>query len=303
MRFRPLPMLFAGAVSLASVAQAPRPTQAADHNDPIGVQAAYKSGESAAGYEVNTNDPSGDIADIFAWYTGEKGKPQSVVFALTWRADPVEAREKRFDPTVKYGIHIDTSDKKIIDVSVDAVDGIQIGSKFNTHATNDIIVWFGEHKTKKGEWGMMVNGIPGVDKEVIGPVGKVLTPAPGVKVAAGLFDDAFFADLDAFFNSISVALGNNGNPSLPLDRFNRVDPKKSAPTRPFGYPANVDGFGRQNVHAVVIEVPASAFPTRKLHVWGTTDRKEGLAKSGAKLGCTFDANGGVYHCGDKGGAQ
>ena len=303
--FRPLPMLFIGAVSLASVAQAPKSTQAADHNDPIGVQAAFQSGESGAGYEVDTNDPSADIADIFAWYTGDKGNPKSVVFALTWRADPVEAREKRFDPSVKYGIHIDANDeKKLVDISVDPLDpleGVKIGSKFVTRATNDIIVWFGENKTKKGDWGMMVTGIPGVDKEVIGPVGKVLTPAPGVRVAAGLFDDAFFADLDAFFNAISVALGNNGNPSLPLDRFNRVDPPKA--TRPFGYPADVDGFGRQNVHAVVVEVPATAFATRELHVWGTTDRKAGLGKSGAKLGCTYEANGGVYHCADKGGAQ
>jgi hypothetical protein len=292
-------LALAGTVALASITHAPTATQAADHNDPIGVQATYRTGESAAGYDVSTNDPAADIADLFAWYTGEQGNPKSVVLALTWRADPVEEREKQFDPTVKYGIHIDTSDKKLIDVKVSA-DGLSLGSKLKTTATHDIVVWFGEHKKKKGQWGMIVSGLPGVDHAVVGPVGELLEPAPGVKITAGLFDDAFFADLDAFFNSISVALGNQpgNNPSLPMDRFARVDPETQDLTRPFGYPANVDGFGRQNVHAVIIELPASAFPTRKLHVWGTTDRKKGLEKSGAELSCTYDSDG-AYHCADK----
>jgi hypothetical protein len=288
-------------MALAWVAYAPRTTQAADHNDPIGVQSTYRSGDSVGGYEVSTNDPSADIADLFAWYTGEQGNPTSVVLAMTWRADPVEAREKAFDPSVAYGIHIDTTkDKKLLDIDVSLQDGLTLGSKLVTKATHDIVVWFGERKQSPGKWGMIVSGLPGVDGEVVGPVGKVLEPAPGVKVAAGLFDDAFFADLDAFFNSISVALGNDPghNPSLPMDRFARVDPKTQVLQRPFGYPAGVDGFGRQNVHALVIELPASAFPTRKLHVWGTTERKKDLPKSGAELQCTYAD--GTYACTDQG---
>lgn len=271
---------------------------AADHNDPIGVQAAYRSGDSANGYEVATGDPSADIADLFAWYTGEKGHPKSVVLALTWRVDPTEEKEHAFDPSVKYAIHVDTSGPGLLDVAVDPNDGLVLSSKLHTQSTHDIVVWFGEHKREKGKWGMIVTGLPGVDHEVVGPVGKVLQPAPGVKVTAGLFDDPFFADLDAFFDAISVALGNApGNPSLPLDRFRRVDPKTTHVTRPFGYPVGVDGFSRQNMHAVVVELPASAFPTRKLKVWATTDRKKGLAKSGSDLRCTYDAATGAYHCG------
>ncbi len=300
-RNRPFPVVAAVVAALAAVAEAPTPTMAADHNDPIGVQAAYRSGDSANGYTVATGDPSADIADIFAWYTGEKGNPQSVVLALTWRVDPIEEKEHAFDPSVKYAIHIDTTNHGLLNVSVNPADGLTLSSKLVTKATNDIVVWFGESKKQKGQWGMMVNGIPGVDHEVVGPVGKVLQPAPGVKVVAGLFDDPFFADLDAFFNAISVALGNKpGNPSLPLDRFHRVDPQTQHLTRPFGYPVGVDGFSRQNMHAVVIELPASAFPTRHLKVWGTTDRAKGLSKSGENLHCTYDSSNGAYHCG---GAQ
>ncbi len=289
-------LLAAAAAGIASLAEAPSRSLAADHNDPIGVQAAYRSGDSASGYDVATGDPSADIADLFAWYTGEQGNPTSVVLALTWRVDPLEAKEKAFDPTVQYGIHIDTSSKGLVDISLSAKDGLTLGSKLHTVATHDIYVWFGEKKTKKGQWGVLVSGLPGVSGDVVGPVGQVLVPAPGVKIAAGLFDDPFFADLDAFFNAISVALGNSpgANPSLPLDRFAPVDPAKQKLARPFGYPVGVDGFGRQNMHAVVIELPASAFPTRKLHVWGTTARKKGLPKSGNNLACKYD--GATYHC-------
>jgi hypothetical protein len=122
----------------------------------------YRGGDSTGGYDVATGDPTADIADLFAFYTGEKGNPKSVVLILTWRADPVEDKEKSFDPTVKYGIHIDTSDKKLVDVKLDG-DGINLGTKLHTTATHDIIVWYGEHKKKKGEWGMVVSGLPGVE--------------------------------------------------------------------------------------------------------------------------------------------
>src|SRR5581483_8946307 len=97
MRRLPFPIIAPVIAALAAVAQAPAPSMAADHNDPIGVQAAYRSGDSANGYTVATGDPSADIADLFAWYTGEKGNPQSVVLALTWRVDPIEEKEHAFD--------------------------------------------------------------------------------------------------------------------------------------------------------------------------------------------------------------
>jgi hypothetical protein len=300
---RLLPLGAAGLVAMAIAFQSPKATRAADHNDPIGVQAAYRSGDSVGGYDVATGDPTADIADLFAWYNGPTGNPTSVVLALTWRADPSEAKEKAFDPSVKYGIHIDTSDHDLLDIGLSG-DGLTLGSRLNTKAEHDIIVWYGEHKREPGKWGMIVSGLPGVDHDVIGPVGKTLTPAPGVRVVTGLFDDPFFADLDGFFNSISVALGNDPaqNPSLPPDRFSPKDPRRNQYPLPFGYPEKrVDGFAKQNMHAVVVELPASAFPTKKLHVWGTTERKKGLAKSGKNIRCTFDSATEKYAC--SGGAQ
>jgi hypothetical protein len=292
-------------LTAGAVVHAPEETMAADHNDPIGVQAAYRTGESGS-YEVATGDPTADVADLFAWYNGPRGNPTSVALVLTWRCDPTEATEKQFDPTVKYGIHIDTDARAVLNVAA-TDEGMTLREQVHTKAEHDIIMWFGESKKEPGKWGMHVTGIPGIDHAVVGPVGNVLEPAPGVKVTAGLFDDPFFADLDGFFNAISVALGNKpgANPSLPLDRFSPKDPRTQKLTRPFGYPVGVDGFSKQNIHAVAIELPASAFGgKRKLHVWGTTERKAGLAKSGNDLHCSYDAATGRYNCkNDKGGAK
>ncbi len=296
---RKYPIVLAALVAAVGAATFAHDLRAADHNDPVGVQAGYQSGTSAD-YEVSTGDPQGDIADLFAWYSGPQGS--QAVFAMTWRADPIQGSEQSFDPSVKYTIHVDDEgESKLVDVSV-SDGGLDVNSKLTTpEKHHEIVTWFG--KNKRGEWGMQVTGVPKVDK-FVGPVGKVHELAPGVKIAAGLFDDAFFADLDGFFNSISVALPelipNYGNPSLPRDRFKAKKFGQDLKL-PFGYPVErVDGFAKQNVHAVVVEVPVSSFKSRKLHVWGTTDRAPGLPKSGAKLGCSYNAKEGTYACNDKG---
>lgn len=288
-----------GVAALAAFGTHAFESHAADHNDPVGVQATYQSGTSSS-YEVSTGDPAADIADIFAWYSPDKAR---AIFALTWRADPTEARERSFDPSVKYTIHVDDSGQsKPLEITAGPA-GLSVGSRLDTPAHKEMVFWFGESKREKGAWGMMASGLPGVSGDFVGAVGKTHEPARGVKVAAGLFDDAFFADLDGFFNSISVALpplvDPRRNPSLPQDRFSAKDPATQRLALPFGYPVDrVDGFGKQNVHAVVVEVPVASFRSHKLHVWATSDRVRG-PKSGADLKCSYDGKGGTYACGDK----
>ena len=109
-------------------------SSAADHNDPVRVQA---TGSDAA----NAGDPAADIADIFAYYTGTQGNPGSIVLALTWRTHPLY--EQAFDPSVRYGIHIDKTDDRLVGV----VD--------HAKADHDIYAWFG--KNPAGEWGVQVD--------------------------------------------------------------------------------------------------------------------------------------------------
>jgi hypothetical protein len=290
----------------ALIAQEPAITVAADHNDPIHVQANYQSGE-ISGYVVNTGDPSADLADVFAWYTGEPGHAESLVLALTWRVDPLEEKEKSFDPTVAYGVHIATGDPGLLDLDLSNPLKPSVTSKLDTEPTYSIITWFGESRETPGKWGMRVSGLPSAEPTVVGAVGKTLTTSDGVRIASGLFDDAFFADLDGFFNAVYVALRNGAdspNPSLPPSRYTHLNPKTGEGgellERPFGYPeVPLDGFGHQNVHAIVVEIPIALLGGEtKFHVWGTTERVKGLPKSGADLACASSREGATdsYRC-------
>lgn len=244
------------------------PSLAADHNDPVRVQATG----------TTTGDPAPDIADIFAYYRGPTGKPSSVVLTLTWRVDPLA--ELAFDPTIRYGIHVD-NDASFSNLA--EARGIGMGAEF------DIWIWFGKKKETANEWGVYLENVPGLGgKKVAGDVGKVLKPAPGVQIMAGLADDPFFFDLDGFFAGLSVALGNPaGDPAFPAGKRSAISPFDATKVpRPFGFVNTNDGFGRTNAHFVAIEVPAAAVLKgtdnnhRDLHVWATTDGKVGRKTSG-----------------------
>lgn len=251
-----------------ALACASTPTWAADHNDPVRVQATG----------TTTGDPAPDIADIFAYYRGPTGKPTSIVLVLTWRVDPLY--ELSFDPTIRYGIHID-NDASFSNLA--SARGVDMG------AEHDIWIWFGKKKDTPNEWGVYLENVPGLGgRKMAGDVGKVLRPAPGVQVMAGLADDPFFFDLDGFFAGLSVALGNPaGDPAFPEAKRRTIAPfDATRVARPFGFVNTNDGFGRTNVHFVAIEVPASSVLVgtddhhRDLHVWATTDGKAGRKTSG-----------------------
>jgi len=256
--------------ALALVATA-APTFAADHNDPVRVQATG----------TTTGDPAPDIADIFAYYRGPTGRPDSIVLTLTWRVDPLY--EITFDPSVRYGIHVD-NDASFSNLA--EARGVGMGAEY------DIWIGFGKKRGTANEWGVYLENVPGLGgRKVAGDVGKVLRPAPGVRIMAGLADDPFFFDLDGFFAGLSVALGNPaGNPALPDATRRAIAPFDATKVaRPFGFVNQNDGFGRTNVHFVTLELPASSVVRgtdgrhRDLHIWATTDGKVGRRTSGRTL--------------------
>lgn len=261
----PSAALIGAALSLIA---ASAPTWAADHNDPVRVQATG----------TTTGDPAPDIADIFAYYRGPTGKPTTVVLTLTWRVDPLN--EVAFDPSIRYGIHID-NDASFSNLA--EARGIGMSAEY------DIWIWFGKKKGTVNEWGVYLENVPGLGgKKIAGEVGKILRPAPGVQIMAGLSDDPFFFDLDGFFAGLSVALGNRaGDPSFPDAKRNPIAAFDSTKVpRPFGFVNTSDGFGRTNAHFVAIEIPAASVLKgtdgnhRDLHVWATTDGKVGRKSSG-----------------------
>ena len=207
---------------------------AADHNDPIRVQA---SGPRLPGgtVEVHSGDPAGDIADLFAWHT-----EKSLVCILSWRTD---AADPELDPMLVYGIHIDND------------------RDFRASDPANIDIWIRYAKSPAGRWGQRVEGLPGIGNQaVVGAVGQKLEHE-GIVMMTSLFDDPFAFDLDGFFNGLSVALGNKA-PAQP----------SKLTDRPFGFNNQNDSFAGTNVGAFVVEFPLEHVRNEgnELHVWATS---------------------------------
>jgi hypothetical protein len=187
--------------------------RAADHLDP----------PSRTDLAVDpTPDLPADIADVFAWYSGD-----TVKVILTFGGPNPPNLPASFDRDVLYKINISTA------------------APTDTPEVT-IRVRFGPGQ-RPNEWGVRMEGVPGVTGAIEGPVETLLTK-DGVKARAGLFDEPFFFDLIGFRESRSMG----------TIRFNNK--------RNF--------FDGQNDTAIVLEIPKDRFANAStpLGFWATTSR-------------------------------
>lgn len=141
------------AASIACLAVTPF-AFAADHNEAPGTSA----------------DPAADLADVYAWHTGNK-----VVAAVTFAGITASETGPVYDEDVLYTVHVDN-------------DG-------DFEPDHDIYVRFGQNDD--GEWGVQVENLPG-SQTISGPVNTNLSAGGGRLVFAGWREDPFFFDLDGF---------------------------------------------------------------------------------------------------------
>jgi len=210
------PILIGGAVAAlaAAVLIVPgAPNGAADHLDPPG----------RTDLAVDpTPDLPADIADIFAWHTADK-----VNVIVTFGGPSSPTQPASFDRDVLYKILVSTA------APSDTPEVV-------------IRVRFGPGQGPN-EWGVRIEGVPGVTGAIEGPVDTNLVK-DGVTARAGLFDEPFFFDLQGFRESRS----------LGAIRF--------VNTRNF--------FDANNDTAIVLEIPKDRFATATtpLGFWTTTAR-------------------------------
>ncbi len=206
----------AGAASLAALLLVPTGVaESADHLDP--------PSRTDGGVDPNPDIPA-DIADVFAWHSNGTTK-----IAMTF-AGPVSASGTTplyYDRDVLYKINISTA------------------APANTPEFT-IKYRFGRGQNP-GEWGVRIEGIPGVSGVVEGPVEQNLEK-DGVKVRVGLFDEPFFFDLIGFRETRST-----GTLRIRNDR---------------------NFFDTQNDTAIVLEIPDANLGAgvTNLGVWGQTAR-------------------------------
>jgi len=142
--------------SLAFIAM----VNAADHSEAPGTKA----------------DPAADIADLYAWHSGDK---LNTILTFAGLQQPKDNQKGTYDKNVIYTINIDNDGDLIADIKIE--------SRF---------------KGKKGKTKIQVKNLPGTDR-LTGSVDQILKKN-GNQVFAGLVDDPFFFDFEGFGNTLAT---------------------------------------------------------------------------------------------------
>lgn len=254
--------------------------KASDHNEPQTVNILEFNGSDRNNPSHLDRVDAGDIYGLYAWYdrvsdtvpvivslpgpvNGFPHVPldeqQRAEMAYGPQYDPSqpypyaggnfdEGAPNAYDPNVVYGIHFD-SDSGFV-------------SRQISRAEHTVYARFGYDREKRA-WGLMLEGLPNEDGDweetVVVPVGREHRTASGVRIQAGLYDDPFYFDLDAFFDSLEPY----GDAAATM-----------------GYRTDHDTLAGRNSKNIIIEIPSRfvrkrswAPPwnlTNDLNVWATS---------------------------------
>lgn len=173
----------------------------------------------------STPDIPADIADIYVFHDAT-----NVYFVYTVGGPAAPTLPAFYDRDVLYEINISTAAPA-------------------STAENTIRFRFGPG-SNANEWGVKVEGVPGVTGDIVGPVENILSK-DGVRVYAGLRDDPFFFD--------SVGLRTSRTTGV-LQFSNNI---------------NTHFFAGRNITTVAIEIPRSRFGNNgnaAMDVWAVSSR-------------------------------
>lgn len=227
-----------GAVMLACLVPFVRPASASDHNEPA-PEAVWPADAPL--------HSEWDLSDLYAWYDRDTDNLNLIV---AWHPNqlPLGAGEgPDFSDQVLYELHLEDSDLLSAD---------ERGTISFRFGAND-----------RGDWGMLLEGLPGHDRLVFDVGGsdaavqhhfdaetgsaREAAGAGNVSVAVGIFDDPFVFDVDGYNASLTRAL--SGEVGLSFDPQN-------------------DTFEGLNVTAVVLSIPLSSIS----EAWHGFDVEDGI---------------------------
>ena len=165
------------------------------------------------------------LSSLYAWREGDK-----LVIAVTLGG----AREPSEDQAGAY--------------SADTLLSLKIDSDEDRQADHVIYVRFGQNENDK--WGVQVEGLPGTEDAIEGPVDTTLEGEGDTKAFAGLRDDPFFFDLQGWEETLK-----EGSPQFA---GLTGDPR--------------DSLAGRNVTAVVLEMSFDDVVTdgKPIEVWATS---------------------------------
>lgn len=121
-------------------------------------------------------DAAADIGDTYAFHDGDR-----LTLIMTFDGYKLRQDAPNYDADLLYGFHIDS----------------------NGDNDPDHQIWARLGQNAAGEWGVKVEGIPGVEQPIIGAVEDVLVDDDsGAQAYVGLRDDPFFFDLEGFKDTL-----------------------------------------------------------------------------------------------------
>lgn len=121
-------------------------------------------------------DVPADIGDTYAFHQGDR-----LTLIMTFDGYKLRSEAPNYDADVLYSFHIDTNG--------------------DTDPEHHIMARLGQNAA--GEWGVKVEGIPGVEAPMIGAVDEVIVDEDsGAQAYLGLRDDPFFFDLQGFKDTL-----------------------------------------------------------------------------------------------------
>ncbi|MEM7153100.1 MAG: DUF4331 family protein [Myxococcota bacterium] len=194
----------------------------------LGVMASMSGPDAQAADHIDAPlamaDNAADITDFYAWRQGD----DRIVAAVGFAGLDMPGGEGIYDRAALYGIHIDTDLDNVADQTI----------------------WARFGQAPDESWGVLIEGLPGADDEVIGPVNTVLDAGGDLQAFAGVRDDPFFFDFDGF--QATLATGD-----LSFDSTN-------------------DSFAGTNVTMLIVEMDldAAAGGAEDIQIWATSARLE-----------------------------
>jgi hypothetical protein len=121
-------------------------------------------------------DVPADIGDTYAFHQGDR-----LTLIMTFDGYKLAQDAPNYDPDVLYSFHIDSTG--------------------DNEPDHHIMARLGQNAA--GDWGVKVEGIPGVEEAIIGAVDEVLVDDDsGAQAYLGLRDDPFFFDLQGFKDTL-----------------------------------------------------------------------------------------------------
>jgi hypothetical protein len=170
---------------------------------------------------TSADDAAANLGDLYAFHDGGR-----LTLILTFDGYKLKSDTPTYDPDVLYGFHVDTNG--------------------DNQPDHEIWARFGQNTA--GDWGVQVQGIPGTQSAVVGPVDEVVSDdATGAQVFGGFRDDPFFFDLEGYNDTLMT-----GTLSFNGER---------------------DFVAFKNTGAIAVEFEHAGLGSESIAVWATTGRR------------------------------